>query len=30
VVTKLRLLAIEGAEVDGTLPLFERAPRRPA
>ncbi|HUI96738.1 MAG TPA: methylated-DNA--[protein]-cysteine S-methyltransferase [Xanthobacteraceae bacterium] len=29
VVTKLRLLAIEGAEVDGTLPLFERAPGRP-
>jgi methylated-DNA-[protein]-cysteine S-methyltransferase len=24
--TKLRLLAIEGAQVDGTLPLFERAP----
>lgn len=23
--TKLRLLAIEGAQVDGTLPLFERA-----
>ena len=30
VVTKLRLLAIEGAPVDGTLPLFERAPGRPA
>ena len=27
VVTKLRLLAIEGAQVDGTLPLFEGAPR---
>ena len=27
VVTKLRLLAIEGAEVDGTLPLFEGANR---
>jgi methylated-DNA-[protein]-cysteine S-methyltransferase len=25
--TKLRLLAIEGAQVDGTLPLFERARR---
>jgi methylated-DNA-[protein]-cysteine S-methyltransferase len=25
--TKLRLLAIEGAQVDGTLPLFERAGR---
>src|SRR5215813_9664310 len=25
VATKLRLLAIEGAQVDGTLPLFERA-----
>jgi len=25
VTTKLRLLAIEGAPVDGTLPLFERA-----
>ncbi len=30
VATKLRMLAIEGAQVDGTLPLFERpaAPRR--
>jgi len=27
VVTKLRLLAIEGAQVDGTLPLFEGAKR---
>jgi methylated-DNA-[protein]-cysteine S-methyltransferase len=27
VITKLRLLAIEGAEVDGTLPLFEGAKR---
>jgi len=26
-ITKLRLLAIEGAEVDGTLPLFEGAKR---
>jgi methylated-DNA-[protein]-cysteine S-methyltransferase len=26
VATKLRMLAIEGAEVDGTLPLFERPP----
>jgi methylated-DNA-[protein]-cysteine S-methyltransferase len=25
VATKLRMLAIEGAQVDGTLPLFERA-----
>jgi methylated-DNA-[protein]-cysteine S-methyltransferase len=23
--TKLRLLAIEGAQVEGTLPLFDRA-----
>ncbi len=29
VATKLRMLAIEGAQVDGTLPLFERpAPQR--
>ncbi len=27
VITKLRLLAIEGAEVEGTLPLFEGAKR---
>ncbi len=27
VVTKLRLLAIDGAPVEGTLPLFEGAPR---
>jgi methylated-DNA-[protein]-cysteine S-methyltransferase len=26
VATKLRMLAIEGAQVDGTLPLFERGP----
>ena len=26
--TKLRLLAIEGAQVDGTLPLFDRAAPR--
>jgi methylated-DNA-[protein]-cysteine S-methyltransferase len=24
VATKLRMLAIEGAQIDGTLPLFER------